>query len=105
YSPVVGVRLTPDLEKKWQKPVIAAEFPGSSAPLYEVCAFELFNHIAANEMYRPCQNETCGRLFVRQWGRAEHGQSRQEGVMYCTASCARAQAQRSFRRRKQAKQA
>lgn len=103
YSPAIAVSSTPDHNEKWQQPIIEVQFPGSSAPLYEVCAFELFNHIAANEMYRPCQNETCQRLFVRQWGRSEHGQSRREGVMYCTAACAKAQAQRQYRRRRRAK--
>lgn len=104
YSPVVGARLDLDLASEgWRKPVISAEFPGSSAPLFEVCAFELFNHIAESATYRICQNETCGRPFVRQWGRSEHGQSRREGVLYCTADCAQAQAQRQYRRRKQGK--
>jgi hypothetical protein len=102
YSPVVGARPDLDLDKNWQKPLISAEFPESSAPLFEVCAFELFNHIAESATYRSCQNETCRRLFVRQWGRSEHGQSRREGVMYCTAACAKAQAQRQYRRRRQA---
>ncbi|MGD0713031.1 MAG: hypothetical protein ABSB24_02450 [Gaiellaceae bacterium] len=103
YSPVVGVGSDINLDESWQKPLISAEFPGSSAPLFEVCAFELFNHIAESATYRICQNETCGRPFVRQWGRSEHGQSRREGVLYCTADCAQAQAQRQYRRRKQAK--
>jgi hypothetical protein len=71
--------------------------------LAEICALELFNHIVAGEIYRRCQNENCGRLFVRQYGRAEHGMSRRAGVMYCSASCARARAQREHRRRKAAK--
>jgi hypothetical protein len=104
YSPVVGVSSKISLpDDGWQKPVISAEFPGPSAPLFEVCAFELFNHIAESATYRSCQNESCRRLFVRQWGRSELGQSRREGVLYCTASCARAQAQRQYRRREQAK--
>jgi hypothetical protein len=105
YSPVVEVSY-PKKMKIGQRPAIAAGFPGSSAPLYETCAFELFNHIGENAIYLTCQNETCkGRpLFVRQSGRrSELGMSKLQGVMYCDAACARAQAQRAYRRRKAVK--
>jgi hypothetical protein len=70
------------------------------AHLAEFCALELFNHIAGSEAYRQCENESCRRVFVRQYGRAEHGQSRREGVRYCSRACAQAQAARAYRRRK-----
>jgi hypothetical protein len=72
----------------------------SFAHVAEFCALELFNHIAGSDVYRKCQNETCGRIFVRQYGRSEHGQSRREGVMYCTRHCAQARAARDYRRRR-----
>jgi hypothetical protein len=68
--------------------------------LYDVLCLELYNHIVAHAFYRHCANERCGRLFVRQSGRAEHGQHRSSGVRYCSATCARAQAQRAYRRRR-----
>src|SRR5262249_30778984 len=58
--------------------------------LDEFCVLELHNHIAGHDVYRRCENENCGRVFVRQHGRSEHGQSRSEGVRYCDARCARA---------------
>ncbi|MCW3032515.1 MAG: hypothetical protein JWM60_860 [Solirubrobacterales bacterium] len=67
---------------------------------YEICCLELFNHIVEQATYRRCANETCDRLFVRQRGRAEQGQYRMHGVKYCSTECARAQAQRQYRRRK-----
>jgi hypothetical protein len=69
------------------------------APLYAVCCLELFNHLVEHAQVRRCANERCGRPFARQRGRAEHGQYRLRGVKYCSTYCARAQAQRAYRRR------
>lgn len=68
-------------------------------PLWQTMCLELFNHLAASAPYRVCASETCGRLFVQQSGRSRHGQHRAEGVKYCSSSCARAQANRMYRRR------
>jgi hypothetical protein len=76
------------------------EVPVRVAPLFEVCAFELFNHISENAIYLRCQNENCGRPFVHQHGRAIHGQSRSQGVKYCSHHCAQAAAARTYRRRR-----
>jgi hypothetical protein len=67
--------------------------------LYPICCIELYKHIVELADYSICRNETCGRLFVRQIGRAKFGQHRTRGVLYCSSSCARAQAQRAYRRR------
>ena len=80
--------------------VPASSLTRGQAWLYPVCCLELYNHIVEQAQLRTCTNETCGRLFVRQSGRAMHGQNRTTGVMYCTAQCAKAQAQRMYRRRK-----
>jgi len=68
--------------------------------LLQVMGLELYNHVCERAGYKVCANETCGRLFVRQEGRAKAGQYRTSGVKYCSPSCARAQAQRAYRRRK-----
>jgi hypothetical protein len=72
------------------------------AGLYSICCLEIYNHLVEQTAFRRCQNERCGRLFVRQVGRARFGQHRTRGVLYCSASCARAQAQRELRRRRRA---
>lgn len=47
---------------------------------------------------KTCQNERCGAMFVLQEGRSKHKQFRADAI-YCSAKCARAQAQREYRRR------
>ncbi|WP_245226945.1 hypothetical protein [Streptomyces smyrnaeus] len=68
--------------------------------ILSVAFLQLYNHLAEDATIRTCANETCGRDFVRQRGRAEYGQNRTSGIKYCTRECARAQAQREHRRRK-----
>lgn len=68
--------------------------------LLDVLAFQLYNDIARGANYSRCASETCGRLFALQLGRSEYGQHRTRGVKYCSKNCARAQANREYRRRK-----
>jgi hypothetical protein len=79
-------------------------YPGSKEEfrdrvLYEVVALKLAKGDWAlaqreNAAYRVCANEPCQRMFVRQAGRAQHGQHRTRGVRFCSSTCARAQSQR-----------
>lgn len=72
-------------------------------PLFVALAAQLYNHVVEGSVYLTCANASCRRLFVRQRGRAEHGQHRTKGVQFCTTTCARAQAQRDYRRRNSTK--
>ena len=67
--------------------------------LYSALCHQLFNLFVEGSPVQRCANETCGQAFVRQSGRAQHGQYRTEGVIYCSKSCARAQVERQRRRR------
>lgn len=66
--------------------------------LYSAGMLQLVNDLATGETFRRCANETCRRSFVRQLGRGRY-YSRSEGVRFCSASCAKAQTQREYRRR------
>lgn len=62
---------------------------------------QMFNHIAEDATYKVCANETCQRTFVHQVdGTSMYGQYRGSGVRYCSNRCAKAQAQREYRRRR-----
>ena len=68
--------------------------------LLSVVCLQLANDINDKPGYSRCRNENCGRLFARQRGRAQAGQYRTVGVEYCSRSCALAQSQRNWRRRR-----
>jgi hypothetical protein len=66
--------------------------------LYSGLCGQVFNLLAEGLPVRGCANETCEQEFVRQRDRAEHGQYRTTGVLYCSRACARAQVKRVARR-------
>ena len=55
--------------------------------------------LSPNATPRRCANETCRRLFIYQRGEGIGKWRRSTGVLYDTPKCARAQAQREYRRR------
>jgi hypothetical protein len=67
--------------------------------LYTGLTVQLFNLILDDLPIRTCANERCERMFTRQRGRAVYGNYRTVGVRFCSNSCAKAQAQREYRRR------
>jgi len=68
--------------------------------IYNVVAAQIINDIHDGTQILTCQNETCRRKFTKQRGRAEYGAYRSKGVLYCSKTCAKAQAQRELRRRR-----
>lgn len=71
--------------------------------LENILALQVFNHIAAGDIYRVCGNEKCLRRFVHQQGRSQSGRHRGTGVIYCSRNCADSQASLEYRRRRKAK--
>lgn len=65
---------------------------------YQTLCLLLMNDIAERQSYKVCANETCGRLFTRQRGRATAGGSHSTGVAYCSLKCNRSASQRVYRR-------
>jgi hypothetical protein len=73
------------------------EYGEPTVDLFTALCVQLFNVMVEDLPIRTCANENCGRRFVRQRGRAEHGQYRTEGVHYCSKNCAKAQGERDRR--------
>lgn len=69
--------------------------------IYSAWCLQLFNTIAEGDSFRVCQR--CGRVFVRQRGRAKQGQHRRSGeIVYCSVRCANAATVAAFRQRQKA---
>ncbi len=83
--------------------------PGFQPRLFDALSLQLFNDIAAKAQYRVCGNKTCGRLFTvvpkgqRVAGEFPVAMRSSPGAKFCRDECARAQAQRAHRRRKEAR--
>jgi hypothetical protein len=67
--------------------------------LLDALVIQLFNDVAAGVTYKSCANENCGELFVDQINSKGKRHSRKTGTLYCSPRCAKAQAQRNYRRR------
>ncbi len=102
FSPQLSWRQVGRIGRETRVPALDVEpkREPSKAPLFAICALELFNHIIEGAKYSVCANERCQRTFVHQQGRSEKGQHRSRSVLYCTPGCARATAQREYRRRR-----
>jgi hypothetical protein len=84
---------------------VHVRYPGAEALLdtpstYEVAVLQLAQLIAEDRQVRRCANERCTRIFTRQRGRAKYDKTgHSTGVLYCSAQCAKAQAERNRRAR------
>ena len=87
---------------------VHVRYPGADTLLdapstYEIAALQLAQLIAEERHVRNCANERCTRLFTRQRGRAKYDKTgHSTGVLYCSAQCAKAQAERNRRARQRA---
>jgi hypothetical protein len=70
------------------------------AGLFSAACLQVFNLIVEEATARRCENSTCGRVFIHQLGGAKYGQHRTKGLRFCSPTCARAETQRQYRRRK-----
>ncbi len=93
FSPTIQVRYEHEDDEFFDP------FDNTYPRLESILALQMYHHIVADDSYQRCQNEPCGRLFVHQRGRAEHGQYRGSGLKYCSKNCAKAQVERNRRRR------
>jgi hypothetical protein len=87
---IVRIDAEPSPEVEW-----------AGVPLFSICALELFNHVREQATYKSCAN--CGRLFVRQEGRARYSQHRTEGLRFCSKRCNDQHKQRDYRTRQRSK--
>jgi hypothetical protein len=94
FSPRIGIPYDDDLD------TVFDPFRFTHARLENVLVLQMYRHIAAEDSYKPCENENCGRLFVHQIGRSKYGQNRRSGVKYCSSNCASAKGERERRRKK-----
>jgi hypothetical protein len=70
-----------------------------TAGTFECLALQLADHMRGHAAYAQCANETCRRFFVRQRTATGEVGPRQVGLRFCSQKCARAEAQRQYRRR------
>ena len=70
--------------------------------MFNAVALQIANDILLDVPRHICANDNCGLEFTRQRGRAQYGEYRMKEVLYCSSSCARAQAARNLRRRRAA---
>ncbi len=71
--------------------------------LYSAACRQVFNLVVEESTARRCESATCGRVFVHQVGGIEYRQHyRSTGLRFCSASCARNETQRQYRRRRKA---
>ena len=68
-----------------------------TADLIDGLYIQLVNLLVDRGGLHRCPN--CDTAFVRQRGRARHGQFRAEGVMYCSTSCSNTASTRAYRAR------
>ena len=102
FEDFLNAGLRPFSPRIWTVGDDAENPPASTVPLYSAVLLQLYELISRSDedVAHQCQNANCRVWFFRQRGRAEKGQHKKSGVLYCSASCALATAKRASRARK-----
>lgn len=101
FIPLINRALSPFTMRVMPVEDVASPHEGRNYSTYNLLALQLSNDVATNSDLHVCQR--CEQLFIKQDGRAIHGQGRKTGSKYCSKTCASAAASASYRERRRTK--
>ncbi len=69
---------------------------------YSALAAQIFNRVVSGEGFRHCEEETCGRPFIRYMSRTARSRSNPAKARFCSQRCSDRFFNREFRQRERA---